>query len=282
MVRMILLQVAFQFLSKIKWLRNIHKALLIGLVCCVFLVRDLNVFVSNRNPNIYSVIGAHRTSDTEFIKERLDLAKDCAIQMDEESCAPFARVTKRLDATQIQDLKFVLIDRPNLRELYDKTETFIHKKQEKSIHNPSQGNRYLSAFTDLGSYSIFIIMMSIYVDKHQNFAKQMTIVSLLFFATITFQLKAPKEGDEENYIIKLTNSIPALDSFTFFELSYIVKSIIYPVVFQAALFMSRMIDLDPLIQIRAILQNSQRALSRSIVLCELITDINETFAPPVL
>jgi hypothetical protein len=75
----------------------------------------------------------------------------------------------------------------------------------------------------------------------------MTIVSLLFFATITFQLKAPKEGDEENYIIKLTNSIPALDSFTFFELSYIVKSIIYPVVFQAALFMSRMIDLDPLI-----------------------------------
>ena len=137
MVRMILLQVAFQFLSKIKWLRNIHKALLIGLVCCVFLVRDLNVFVSNRNPNIYSVIGAHRTSDTEFIRERLDLAKACEIQMDEESCAPFARVTKRLDATQIQDLKFVLIDRPNLRELYDKTETFIHKKQEKSIHNPS-------------------------------------------------------------------------------------------------------------------------------------------------
>jgi hypothetical protein len=39
--------------------------------------------------------------------------------------------------TTIQDLKFVLIDRPNLRELYDKTETFIRKKQEKSIHNPS-------------------------------------------------------------------------------------------------------------------------------------------------
>ncbi len=57
--------------------------------------------------------------------------------MDEESCAPFAHITKRLDASQIQDLKFVLIDKPNLRELYDKTETFIRKKQEKIIHNPS-------------------------------------------------------------------------------------------------------------------------------------------------
>ena len=60
MVRMIILQIAFQFLSKIKFLRNVHKALLIGLVCCVFLARDLNAFVSNRNPNIYNVIGAHR------------------------------------------------------------------------------------------------------------------------------------------------------------------------------------------------------------------------------
>lgn len=57
--------------------------------------------------------------------------------MDVESCAPFARLPKTLDAIQIQDLKFILIDRPNLRELYDKTETFIRKKQEKSIHNPS-------------------------------------------------------------------------------------------------------------------------------------------------
>ena len=186
MVRMILLQVAFGFLSNFKSLKNVHKALLIGLVCCGLLSWDLNAFVSKRNPNIYNVIGAHRASDAEFIQERLELALACDIKMDEESCAPFAHVNQRLDATQIQDLKFVLIERPNLRELYDKTETFIRKKQEKSIYNPSQGNRYLSAFTDLTSYSIFIIMMSLYVEKHQNFAKQMVIVSLLFFATITF------------------------------------------------------------------------------------------------
>ena len=129
MVRLILLQVAFGFLTtKLKSVKNVNKALLIGLVCCIFLARDLNAFVSNRNPNIYSLIGAHRTSDSQFIQERLDLAKACEIQMDEESCAPFAHVIQRLDATQIQDLKFVLIERPNLRELYDKTETFIRRK----------------------------------------------------------------------------------------------------------------------------------------------------------
>jgi hypothetical protein len=48
---------------------------------------------------------------------------------------------------------------------------------------------------------MFIIMMALYVEKHQNFAKQMTIVSLLVFATISFQLKAPLEGEEENQIV---------------------------------------------------------------------------------
>lgn len=40
--------------------------------------------------------------------------------------------------------------------------------------------------------------------------------------------------------------------------------------------MSRMIDQDPIIIIRERLQIAQRILSRSIVLCELITDHNGT------
>lgn len=52
--------------------------------------------------------------------------------MDEESCAPFKFTSKRLNETQIQELQFVLIDKPKLRELYDKTETFIRKQTEKT------------------------------------------------------------------------------------------------------------------------------------------------------
>ena len=86
--------------------------------------------------------------------------------MDEESCATFKHTTKRLEETDIQELKFVLVDKPHLRELYDKTETFIRKQNEKTFLNPSQGSRYLSAFTGMGTYTVFIIMMSLYVEKH--------------------------------------------------------------------------------------------------------------------
>lgn len=45
---------------------------------------------------------------------------------------------------------------------------------------------------------MFIVMMTFHVDKHQNFAKQVVVSSLLFFATIGFYMKVPMEGEEEN------------------------------------------------------------------------------------
>ena len=104
MVILILLQVAFDFSTKLQSFKNVNKALLIGLVCCSFLADDLNVFVLNRNPNKYSVFGAHRPSDSEFIQERLDLATACEIQMNEESCTPFVHVIQLIDGTQVRDL----------------------------------------------------------------------------------------------------------------------------------------------------------------------------------
>ena len=79
MVRMIVLQIAFQFFSKFKGAKNSTKVLLIGLVCFAFAARDLNIFVSYRGPNIYRVIGADRNSDPTYIKERLSMARDCSI-----------------------------------------------------------------------------------------------------------------------------------------------------------------------------------------------------------
>ena len=91
-----------------------------------------------------------------------------------------------LNATEIDEIRYMLVKRPSLRELYDKTEVFIRKNLEKTINNPSQGTRYLSAFKDLGSFSMFMVMMAVVVDKHQNFAKQVVITSLLVFASISF------------------------------------------------------------------------------------------------
>lgn len=92
--------------------------------------------------------------------------------------------------------------KPNLRELYDKTEIFIRKPLVNTFHNPSQGSRYLTAFKDMASFSMFMIIMAFYVEPHQNFCKQVVIGSLLFFATLAFQMKVPKEGDEENFVVQ--------------------------------------------------------------------------------
>jgi hypothetical protein len=66
--------------------------------------------------------------------------------MSEEACQPFVLSNKRLNKTEIEDIRFALVDKPNLRELYDKTEIFIRKKVEHTMSNPSQGARYLKSF----------------------------------------------------------------------------------------------------------------------------------------
>jgi len=86
-----------------------------------------------------------------------------------------------LTAEEISEIKYVLT-KPALRELYDKTESFIRKPIEQT-HTPSQGTRFLTAFGEGAHFSMFCFMLFLFVEKHQNFAKQMTISSLLCFAS---------------------------------------------------------------------------------------------------
>ena len=113
-------------------------------------------------------------SEPDFISERLDLAKNCDIESTEEACQMFLfdnRHKRYLNSTEIEWIRFVFIQKPYLRELYDKSEIFIRKNLEKTFHNPSEGTRYLSAFKDLGSFTMFMIIMVFFIEKHQNFAK---------------------------------------------------------------------------------------------------------------
>ena len=91
---------------------------------------------------------------------------------------------------------------------------------------------------------MFVIMMALYVEKYQHFAKQVTISSLLIFATISVQLKMPKETSE-NTVINTVNKVHILDYFTYFELNYLIKQVLYPNLFHMILHMSRLIDLQP-------------------------------------
>lgn len=92
---------------------------------------------------------------------------------------------------------------------------------------------------------MYIIYLVFSVDKYQNFARQVVISSMLLTGTLMFQLKIPKEGENENAVVEFVSQISWLKGLTLFEIHFIIKSLIFPEVFSAALWMSRLIDTNP-------------------------------------
>lgn len=70
----------------------------------------------------------------------------------------------KLNFTEINDIAYIL-NKPSLRELYDKTETFVRKKYDPKMV-PSEGTRYLSSLSEVSSYSMFVIVMFVFIEKH--------------------------------------------------------------------------------------------------------------------
>ena len=65
-----------------------------------------------------------------------------------------ARIFK-LDKDIVDEI-FYVMKNPQLREIYDKSELFIRKKTLK--HKPTEGARYLSAFQEVSSFLMFIVL----------------------------------------------------------------------------------------------------------------------------
>ena len=93
----------------------------------------------------------------------------------------------------------------------------------------------------------------------------------MLFATSSVQLRTPKEGgNDENAVIQLFNSIPFIKDMCFFEISYIMKTVLYPGLFHSALHISRMVDVAPELELKGKLLNTQRELTRSLMALEMV------------
>lgn len=167
MMRMIMLQFAFQWIASFRSFSKKSRAILIGLVCAYLCWSDIQVFLKQRNPNLYTLIGTERNADSEMIGERLDMALNCYREANEEACSMFNfGKGEVLNQTEIQQIRYVLIKKPSLKELYDKTEIFIRRSLEKTPHNPTQGKRYLNALGDLTTYSMYIVYLTLSVETY--------------------------------------------------------------------------------------------------------------------
>jgi len=112
----------------------------------------------------------------------------------------------------------------------------------------------MSAFQVCGKYAIYVFMMFIVVESHQQFAKQMTIASLITFVYISVNLKLPQESPGvENIVIETVKKIPFLKNMTYFELQYLISNVLYPGIFHMALHISRAVDMPPEIALKACL-----------------------------
>lgn len=66
------------------------------------------------------------------------------------------------------------------------------------------------------------------------------------------------------------NSLPFLNGFCYFEVGYILKSVIYPNLYHMALHMSKVVDIAPDIELKAKLIFTQKELTKSLVAIELL------------
>jgi len=179
-----------------------------------------------------------------------------------------------LKEQDIKDIRYVLL-KPENRLLYDKTETFCRKGKE-HLYLHSTGQQYFTAFGEISSFAMFVFIMFIFVEKHQHFAKQMVTSSLLIFASVCITLKMPREGKEDNQTIQMINKVPYLNRFCYFELGFLLKSLIYPNLFHCFLHISRLIDKPIEESLTNCYNAGSRHLTKAITALELVTKCRET------
>lgn len=99
----------------------------------------------------------------------------------------------------------------------------------------------------------------------------MTIGLLLIFTYSTVQLKMPKEVNaEENIIIQLVDMLPFLSRFCYFELAFVLRTVLYPSLFNLTLNVSRIVDVEPIIEFKRRILDAQKKLTKSFMPLEMI------------
>ena len=81
----------------------------------------------------------------------------------------------------------------------------------------------------------------------------------------------PKEvNSDENFVIQVVDRLPFLNNFCYFEIAFILKNILYPSLFNLTLNISRIIDVEPIIEFKRRILDAQKKLTKSFMPLEMI------------
>lgn len=137
MMRLIIMQMVFGALSKAGKLKKMIKVMIIVFISSALMMRDLSNFFKSRGTNIYEQIGLTRQATIYQLEDVFEQYELCKGYDDDCKDIDMTSPIYALNATQVADIKYVVTN-PPLKELYDKTETFIRKKG-RSKYTPTEG-----------------------------------------------------------------------------------------------------------------------------------------------
>lgn len=115
----------------------------------------------------------------------------------------------------------------------------------------------------------FFIMVFLFIEKHQVFAKQVSMTSLLLAIYISVYMRFPRENDHDNELATLLNSLPFLTYLTIHEKASLLV-VTFGNLFQFIMSLSRLIDGNPAEDVKMKYKKFQKRSFNSQLLCELM------------
>lgn len=86
----------------------------------------------------------------------------------------------------------------------------------------------------------------------------------------------PKEVNaDENIVVQAVSYLPFLDGFCYFEIIHILRSCIYPSLFNMTLNISRLVDKEPSLEFKRKIIEAQKKLTKTIMPLELLCNRRE-------
>ncbi|TNV79618.1 hypothetical protein FGO68_gene14645 [Halteria grandinella] len=275
LIRMLIVQSIQSKIMGVKKFPTPIKLLLFFGIFITLCAYDVSRYLNDRPQNLYELIGVGRGANASEIGMACDnysASVKEVVQQIEEGYLDKVVLQQRFKLTldQLEDLRVTLTN-DELRDIYEKVgqQTTAADYQERKGHVP-QAVRYMQALGSSMQLAGFFMLVFVFIEKHQVFAKQVSMTSLLLAIYTSVYMRFPKEGDRDNDLAALVNGLPFLQNLTIHEKATLLVTT-FANLFQFIMSLSRLIDGNPTEDVKMKYKKFQKKSFNSQLLCELMS-----------
>lgn len=234
---------------------------------------DVNKYLQERPQNLFEILEVPRTASSVELNEACDRYitkfRETQTQISEEFLDSSALLKFMLNPMQVEDARTTLVS-DDLRDTYEKIGhiTPAAEYSERKGTTP-QAVRYMQAVGASMQLAGFFLLVLIFIEKHQVFAKQVSMTSLLIAIYVSVYMRFPRENDKDNELAALLDSLPFLQNLTIHEKANLLVAT-FGNLFQFIMSLSRLIDGNPEEDVKLKYKKFQKKSFNTQLLCELM------------